>query len=127
MLPTPVKPTVKLLILLLIFLGAVLRFAGIFDDFWLDEIWSWRIASSLKSVPDVLLSPAARYDNNHPLNTLSMYAMGEERNWSVWRLPALACGIGSTVLAATFLRRRGGGEMLLGTLLFTCSYPLVFF
>jgi hypothetical protein len=127
MLPTPVKPPVKLLVLLLIVAGAALRVVGISDDFWLDEIWSWRIASSMKSATDVLFSPAARYDNNHPLNTLLMYAIGEQQNWSVWRLPALVCGIGSTVVAASFLRRRGVGEMLIGAILFSFSYPLIFY
>lgn len=106
--------------------GVVLRLAGIFDDFWFDEIWSWRIARSLGGVTDVLLSSGARIDNNHPLNTLLIYAMGEQAYWPVYRLPALLAGVATVVLAVWYVGRRfGRGEALAAAGLVGLSYPLI--
>jgi hypothetical protein len=111
----------------LILLGAALRIAGIFDDFWLDEIWSLRIAQSMRFVPDLLLSARARWDNNHPLITLVMYLTGDRAQWWIWRIPSLLAGIGATILAGIVLARRDPRAALCGCGLFALSYPLIFF
>ena len=64
------------LIAVLVLAASALRVAGIYDDFWLDEIWSWRMAGDLASPWLVFTHPSARYDNNHPLNTMLMWAQG---------------------------------------------------
>lgn len=116
--------------------GTALRAAGALDDFWLDEIWSWRIARGLESAAGVLTSDAARSDNNHPLNTLLMYWMGDRAYWPVYRIPSMVAGSASVVLgawvAAVVGRRgdekvggRGGVAGLFAAVLLGLSYPMV--
>jgi len=118
---------VRRAIAILIVVGAALRLAGMFDDFWLDEIWSLRIARSMRSVSDLLLSPTARWDNNHPLITLVMYLTGERAAWWIWRIPSLLGGIGSIILAAVLLERTDRAAALLGTGMLALSYPLILY
>ena len=44
------------LIVALVLVASALRVAGIYDDFWLDEFWSWRIAGDMASLvaPDAV-------------------------------------------------------------------------
>ncbi len=118
---------VSLVIFALVFLAAVPRVAGVYGDFWLDEIWSWRIAANVAAPKWILLHPVARYDNNHPLNTLTMWLSGHHVYSAVYRVPAVMSGIGTIVVAAIVLRRRGVAEMFAGVLLVGFAYPLVIF
>jgi hypothetical protein len=107
-------------------IGAASRVAGLFDDFWLDEIWSWRIARSARSAADLLASPAARVDNNHPLNTLLLYLLGDLAYWPAYRIPSVLAGVGTVVLAAWHVSRRfGRTEGAFAAVLLGLSYPLV--
>jgi hypothetical protein len=115
------------LIVALILVASALRVAGMYDDFWLDEIWSWRIAGDIATPWQILTHPVARFDNNHPLNTLLMWAQGVHPGWRLYRVPALACGTASVVAAVVILRRRGIVEAVVGALLVGFSYPLAFF
>src|SRR5689334_8427055 len=116
-----------IIILLIIVIAAILRIAGIFDDFWLDEIWSYSVARHVHKLSDILLSPDIHIDNNHPLNTLFMWLMGDLRLWWIYRLPALAAGIGSVIVTAIIALRRGSVEALVAALLVGFSYPLIFY
>lgn len=117
-----------LIIVAIVVVGAALRVPGLFTDFWLDEIWSLNIARSVHSASDVVFSATGRIDNNHPLNTWFMYALGGEvRRWEIYRLPALACGIGSVIVAANAMWRRSRIEAITAALLIAFSYPLVFY
>ncbi|MDD9946704.1 MAG: hypothetical protein OXU20_37000, partial [Myxococcales bacterium] len=51
----------RLLLPALLLLGLLLRVPGMLSDFWLDEIWAWRLATSLSS-------PAAIFDAYHSAN-----------------------------------------------------------
>src|SRR5688572_15054582 len=59
----PMRRAVAPLILALLIVACALRVAGLYDDFWLDEIWSWRIAGELARPWQVFTHPSARYDN----------------------------------------------------------------
>jgi hypothetical protein len=112
---------------LIVFVGALLRLPGIFTDFWLDEIWSFRIARQLHSIKDLIFSPDARIDNNHLLNTWFLYVIGQPKDWWACRLPALVAGIGAIVAAAHAMARFGRGESLFAALFVGLSFPLVFY
>lgn len=116
-----------IIIVVLIITAGALRLAGIYHDFWLDEIWSWRIASQLPHYHQILTSSVARFDNNHPLNTFFMCLIGHHPNWPIYRVPALAAGIGSVIVAYITLRRRGRTEAFVGLLLIGFSYPLILY
>jgi hypothetical protein len=117
----------KLILAMLIVIAAVLRLGGMFDDFWLDEIWSYYISQNLARPWDVLLSPAARSDNNHPLNTLFLWLAGNQPQWIVYRVPSFLAGVGTVLLAARITLRRGSTAVILATTLVGLSYPLIFF
>src|SRR5690349_5873833 len=106
---------------------ALLRAAGVFDDFWMDEIWSYDLARTVQRPSDVLLEPRFQIDNNHPLNTLLIWAMGEQRHWWIYRVPSLLAGLGAVVVATMIAARRGRAAAILAAVLVGCSYPLVFF
>lgn len=121
------KTTIILIAAIVIAAAAALRVPGMFTDFWLDEIWSLNIARTIYSPMDVLRSASARIDNNHPLNTWYLWAIGDVKQWWIYRLPALLCGIGSVIVAAHAIWRRGAIEAIAGAVLVGFSFPLVFY
>lgn len=119
----------RLLLAGLLILGAALRIPGLFTDFWLDEVWSLRMALAIDSPLEVFT--AIRTFNNHHLNSLLLYAIGDQRlgepPWLIYRLPALAAGIGAVVLAGVLAGRRSALAGWLALLLTATSFPLVFY
>ncbi|MFN8179776.1 MAG: hypothetical protein U0167_17735 [bacterium] len=85
--------------------AAVLRLAGLFSDLWLDEIWSLTATRAMRSVLDVFR--VFRVDNNHHLNTIFLYLLGDRAWWPVYRLPSYAAGV-ATVACAWLVGRRDG-------------------
>lgn len=104
-------------------LAAALRLAGVFTDFWLDEIWSLDLAASLHSPWEVFTK--LHIDNNHYLNTLFMYLLGERADWRWYRLLSLLTGICSVPLAAAIGRRKSEAAGWAAAILIGFSYPLV--
>jgi hypothetical protein len=125
--PQPMDRRAKLILIVLILVASALRVAGAFDDFWLDEIWSYTIAQRIQRPQDILLSPAARIDNNHPLNTMLMWFLGTQQNWVIYRIPSVLAGIGSVLMVLRIMRGRGAVETILAVALVGLSYPLIFF
>ena len=109
-----------LVIFLISATGGGLRLALIFNDFWLDEIWSLKFAEGLHSPMDAFTQ--IHHDNNHWLNTLFMYLLGDQTEWFLYRLLALFLGIASIGLAGLIASRRGRLESLVAVILFTFSY-----
>ena len=105
--------------------GIALRVVGLSSDFWLDEIWTWRIATRVDSVLDVFTR--IHHSNNHHLNTLTFYWIGDTPDWWLYRLPALGLGSASVALAAAVAWRRGHLEAVLASWLTAGSFALVHF
>jgi hypothetical protein len=105
-------------------IAAIIRAAGLRGDFWFDEIWSWHIAMHVHSALEVFTSPIARFDDNHPLNTLFMYFVGDCRAWQIYRLLPLVCGIGAVVLAVQCFEW-GTTQSVFSAALLGFSYPLI--
>jgi len=105
--------------------GAVLRALPCANEFWLDEIWTWRDAMRLHSPLEVFTG--IHHSNNHHLNTLFVYALGDRAAWAVYRLPSLAAGIATIALGAALAARRGRLEAVLAAGLLAASFPLVHF
>jgi hypothetical protein len=103
--------------------GTAVRAISCWNDFWLDEIWTWTDARRLGSALGVFTQ--IHHSNNHHLNTLLFYWLGDQRDWAIYRLPALLAGSGSLVLAALLGARRGGLEAVLAAALCAASFPLV--
>jgi hypothetical protein len=92
------------------------------DTFWLDEIWSYYLTLLMESSTDAFTT--IRIDNNHLLNTLTIYWSGEHSNWAVYRLPALISGV-ATVALMGIAARVTGVMPWLAMLLTTVSLPLI--
>ncbi len=118
-------PTEALIALLILLLAAILRLAASRGDFWLDEIWSWTFARQASSAIDVFTR--FPHDNNHILNTLFMYLLGDQRNWVVYRIPSVLAGIGTVLLAGLIGRRTGRLTALTAMLLTAGSFLLVLY
>jgi uncharacterized membrane protein len=115
----------------LIILGAcaVVVIAGVLQvlaargDLWFDEIWSLRLAEKVDSAVEIVTILIR--DNNHILNTLWMYTVGDPSWLMIYRLPAVSAGVGAVVLSGLIARRWGTTAAVLGLVLTGLSYPLV--
>ena len=105
--------------------AAILRARGLFSDLWLDEIWSLDGAFAARHWWDVLFR--FNVDNNHHLNTLYLFAVGDGAGPVQYRLLAFICGVLSVLAAAAIARRHGSGAGLVAALTFGTSYLLVFY
>ncbi len=103
--------------------GAAVRAIPCWNDFWLDEIWTWYDARRLDSALGVFTQ--IHHSNNHHLNTLVVYWLGDQRDWALYRLPALVAGSGTIVLAAMLGARRGRLEAVTSAGIFAASFPLI--
>ncbi|MCK4782744.1 MAG: glycosyltransferase family 39 protein [Desulfobacteraceae bacterium] len=109
----------------IVILAAIVRLPGCFSDLWLDEIWTLLGSSKLNSAAEIFTR--FRYDNNHHLNTLIMFLLGDQRSWGVYRIHSLISGIGAVILAWTIARRRGMLEGIFASLLMAGSYLMIYF
>jgi hypothetical protein len=105
--------------------GTLLRALSLGSDFWLDEIWTWHNAVRLRSALGVFTE--LHHSNNHHLNTLLFYALGDQRCWAIYRLPSLVAGSATIALAAALAARRGQLEAVLAAGLCAASFPLVYY
>ncbi len=106
----------------LLILGAAVRLPGMFNDLWLDEIWSLNLARQAKNLADIFTN---RIDNNHLLNTIYLYFVRQVNFWPVDRLMALAAGLGLLAVVWTRARRWPASWALITLILFCFSYPLI--
>src|SRR5437016_1144243 len=73
-------------------IAAIVRMYALSDDFWFDEIWSWQITTQVHSVGEIFTSGDAQIDNNHPLNSMFMYMLGDRKIWQVYRILSFLTG-----------------------------------
>ena len=87
-------------VVILLAAGTIARIWVAGGELWLDEIWSLSFAREM-TVPWQVVT-AIHHDNNHPLNTLSLWAVvkiaGAHAPPLLFRLLPLATGIGTIVL-----------------------------
>lgn len=102
--------------------GAILRLIPCFNDFWLDEIWSYYYAREITSPIEVFTN--VHHSNNHHLPMLWLYTLGDVPYW-IYRIPSFLAGIASVALAAYLGWRRGRVEAAFVTVLFGFSFLLV--
>ena len=110
----------------IVFLAAAsLRLVAIFNDLWLDEIWSWNL-SRLVSSPVGILTELT-HDNNHPLNTFYLWALGDRRSGELYRLLSLVTGVASVGVMGILGRRYGRTESFTAVVLGGFSYFLIYY
>lgn len=115
-----------LLLLAVVVVGVAARIAMGFESFWLDEAWSWSMARQAESAAEIFTS--FKHDNNHPLNTLYLYAVSDSLGSAHWfwlRLPSLLAGAAALVLLARLGRAWGRVESLVVVTLAATSFPMI--
>ncbi len=108
---------------LIVALSAAVRLPALFSDFWLDEAWSLSATQKLASAAEVFTK--FNSDNNHHLNSLFLYALGDQRYWELYRIPSLLSGVAIVLLAWWIARPEGFLEAVLASTLTGSSYLLI--
>jgi uncharacterized membrane protein len=117
--------TATWLVALLTTIGFALRYVGCLNDLWLDELISIHTAHSLHSWTQVFTS--VHMDNNHYLNTLYLYLVGEQAYWPTYRFLSLFCGTLTIYAAYWSLKERSQIQAVIFAALTAFSYPLIHF
>jgi len=112
---------IRLAIAIAVLIGVLLRLRALATEFWLDEIWSLRIAQEARSWTDIFTRLA--HDNNHPLNTLFLYVLGEQPNWIWYR--ALSFIAGLALIALMIRAARSDSERIAIAIFASLSAPIV--
>lgn len=110
-------------LLTVVLFALAVRLAGARGELWLDEIWSLEQARHAATPAAVLTD--LKSDNNHPLNTWYLQAVGPDRSPWVYRLPAIACGTLAVAVAFAIARPWGDLEAVLAATLQASSYALI--
>lgn len=105
--------------------AAALRFLGLFNDLWLDEIWSLALSTTATSPLDIFTK--IHQDNNHYLNTLFLYLLGDWGNWPGYRYLSWICGVASVGLAGLIGFRQNLVAGFLSLILTGFSYVLILY
>jgi len=105
-------------------LGGVLRWLAAQTDPWLDEVWTFELLPRILASSDVVFR--LHHANNHPLNTLFLYWLGDGGEAFWWyRLHTMIAGVASIALAVAIAARRGVAEAAFAGVLFATSFLLV--
>lgn len=105
--------------------SAALRIVPAFGDFWLDEIWTYFSVRSLSGAWEIF--DGLHDSNNHYLNSLLFYWIGDRENFVLYRIPALVAGAASVPLAFALARRHGRLEAILAAFLVGFCFTLIYF
>ncbi len=105
--------------------ATVIRIYGAFNDLWLDEIWSIKIAGQVVSPSDIFTK--LHHEINHHLNTLWLWFIGNRGNWPGYRIPSLLAGSGTVIFAGLIGRRRNRTTAFMAMLVLGFSYVLILY
>ncbi len=114
---------------IIILIGSVIISSGLITasatgDLWLDEIWSLNFALNIASAEDII---KIHHDNNHLLNTLYLYIIGNQKNWILYRGLSILTGIASIFLLGYASFRYSIAEAAALLWLAGFSYPLILY
>ena len=112
-------------LLIIVVLAAAVRLPGCFSEFWLDEIWTQSFATQISSPAAIFTE--GHHSNNHPLNTLVFYLIGNREHWVVYRIHSLVAGIGAVIACWLITRRDGRLEAIISSCLMAGSYLMIHF
>jgi hypothetical protein len=111
--------------IVIVALAGSLRACSALNDLWMDEIWSLELVRELHSAFGVFTQ--THHDNNHYLNSLFIYFLGQHGDWPGYRIPAEVAGIGAVVLAWFIGARRDRCTAFFSMFLVSFSYVLILY
>ena len=103
--------------------GLVVRLLAARGELWLDEVWSLKLAIEADRILDILT--LVNVDNNHVLNTIWLYVLGESQHELLYRLPAIISGSAMAIVAALYARRWGMLSAVVVLIVMNFSHPLI--
>ncbi len=106
-------------------LAAAIRLQGARNDLWLDEILALDAARQVSSLWEIFTG--IHSEINHHLYTAYLYFVAPGDNGWLCRLPSLAAGIGTVIMAGLIGRRRDPLSAFFAMLLTGFSYVLVLY
>lgn len=112
-------------VIAILVVATLIRIRGAFNDLWLDEIWSIKIASQVSSPLDVFTK--LHHEINHYLNTLWLWCIGNRGNWPGYRIPSLIAGSGSVMMAGLIGLRRNKTNAIMAMLVVAFSYIMILY
>jgi hypothetical protein len=108
----------------LVLLAALaLRIMAARGELWLDEIWSLNLLTLASSPLDIFWR--LTHDNNHHLNSLYLYYLGDDASVLARRSLAIGFGVASVAMAGLIGLRRGRSAALITMGLMALSYPMI--
>src|SRR5690348_3608371 len=99
--------------------GLAVRFIAAHGGFWTDEAWSVIYAAQARDAAGVFLR--INHDNNHPLVSLWLQAIGPDAPPLLARAPSILAGTLSIVAAAVLAGRRSRAAGIVAALLFAVA------
>ncbi|NMC62272.1 MAG: hypothetical protein GYA55_03805, partial [SAR324 cluster bacterium] len=115
----------QLVLIGIICIGALLRIFGIYNDFSLDEIWSYNIFKNYSSFFDALIK--SKDENAHPIILLFMYLLGDRYEWWEYRLLSLISGLVTLVVIYGDVQEKRRVEALTLSVFWSLSYMMVLY
>jgi hypothetical protein len=113
----------KRILAVLIALGVLLRVACARGDLWVDEIWTLELVAPLRDGFAVFRDIS--HDNNHFLNSLWMYLLGQDAPPLLYRLPSILFGGLSILVAGRIGARQSPAAGLVAAFLVAFAFPFV--
>ncbi len=110
--------------LLLFILGVLLRYAAIHNQLWLDEIYTLKLLANCRSPWELF---TLREDNNHILNSLWAFFLGNNHTPSHLRAPAFVASLLTLILCLRLCAMRGPWQGFFGSVVFSFSYVLILY
>ncbi len=115
--------TLAIISVIIIAAAVLVRVISIFSDFWLDEIYTCISLRPLKSPLDIFTM--FMNDNNHYLNSLFIYFIGDTPDWYIYRIPSLAAGVLTIPMVWLSVRWAGTLEACIASILTAAAYLLI--
>ena len=106
-------------------IAAGLRMLLIFDDFWLDEIWSLNLAKNVNNFSAIFTD--LTFDANHILNTAYLYLVRDADSWVIYRAVSFICGLISIILIYKISLIFGKRQAVIAAILSAVCFPLVLY
>lgn len=106
-------------------IALAIRLPVVFQPFWLDEIWSYFLAREASGLWFIVSD--LTHSNNHVLNTVFMWLVGDQSEWVLYRLLSLASGVGAVVALAFAGFRIDRSTGYFSAALCVCSIPLILY
>jgi len=123
---SPSYQRIYIVVCLITGISAVLiRARAAINDLWMDEIWSVELVRELHSALGVFTR--THHDNNHYLNSLFIYFLGQHGNWPAYRILSEIAGIGIIVVAWFIGARRARPTAFFSLLLVSFSYVAILY